>query len=339
MLSASGMISVRSESLQAHRPVLEDMVIPLRSILYGIPILVVGVLAALPFRRDPQPAPAEGVEQQATSEDWTIETIQEISAAELDRWDLEQERAADPMQSLAASMPPIPDSYQAVALPLERPSKIAERFSAVARDNHESSSRPEPLRPLVGHPAALASSGIRRSSDDFAQSNAGWRTAIPIGRPLSEQAMPTETAGVEQFVGRRDHISKKPPLQVVPTESSSTLPPPRPNPTRIENQSRIHNQSSANRHDSADSQDPWPTLAELASIKEAHEAARGEEASTPAAPRADRTADETGSATGEVAPASNLSELTPESSIRGASDDADTGRRRFFIREPATDRG
>lgn len=312
------------------------MVIPLRTIFYGIPILVVGVLAALPFRRVPEPGPAKGIEQPSADDDWAIEPIEEVSAAELAHWERQSRNdPADPMKSLAESMPPIADSYQAVAVPLERPAKVADRFSAVASNQRQSSNRLEPRGPLAGRPASFASTGIGRPSD-IAQPNSGWRTAVPIGRPENDQKTPGDAAASHQLVGKMDSMSSERSRNPASAEASSILPAPRRSQTQSPNQIK----------NSRTSHEPWPTLAELARKKRTNDdASHMEDASHMSEPNGStnpskHSEDDEGSVTSRVTPASSFSDLDPKSpSIRGTSDEPKTDRERFFIREPVSERG
>ncbi len=101
---------------------------PLRTISYGIPILVIGVLAALPFRRVPdEPLPGAEVQTPAvTSPTALVEIDSHVNAV----WTPPPVAVAPPRVA-PPSLPPLPDDYEHVAVPLATPPAIAQRYAAV----------------------------------------------------------------------------------------------------------------------------------------------------------------------------------------------------------------
>ena len=157
------------------------MVIPLRTLTYGIPLLLIGLLAALPFRRGSEPATSPAAADPAPAAASRIAPIEELPVSALPPWQTEPTPPpVDPMQSLRAQFAPMAESYQAVAIPLERPAKIADRFSAAARPPTDAAAE-QRGQPLVGHPAALASTRRRGQPVPAATSgqfSEGWERGL-----------------------------------------------------------------------------------------------------------------------------------------------------------------
>lgn len=142
----------------------------MRTISYGIPILILGILAALPFRR----ASTESVPiATPRAFDSGESTLREISTGNANLWspDPEPPRAAQPAP---AAIPELPSDYNDVAIPMETPPEINDRFSATV---------PTPVRP----PSAWASQ----------------RIAIPpattVSEPTTELAKESSTAAPPAF--------------------------------------------------------------------------------------------------------------------------------------------
>lgn len=135
---------------------------PLRMISYGIPILVVGVLAALPFRRVPDEplagAQAESVEIAAPT------ALVEIDARANAVW-TPPPQAFTPPPPAPPALPPLPSDYENVAVPLATPPVIAQRYAAVeprqqqAADHAEAESAFQYQLPPAPRPDAPAASG------------------------------------------------------------------------------------------------------------------------------------------------------------------------------------
>ncbi|QDS93214.1 hypothetical protein FF011L_19750 [Roseimaritima multifibrata] len=115
----------------------------MRTISYGIPILILGILAALPFRRTSTESVPIATPRSFDSGE---STLREISTGNADLWspDPEPPRADQPAP---AAIPELPSDYNDVAIPMETPPEINDRFSATV---------PTPVRP----PSAWASQRI-----------------------------------------------------------------------------------------------------------------------------------------------------------------------------------
>lgn len=146
----------------------------MRTISYGIPILVVGVLAALPFRRVPdEPLPGaqtEAVELAAPT------ALIEIDARANAVWTPPQPAFAPP-PAAPPTLPPLPSDYENVAVPLATPPAIAQRYAAV-----------EPRQPQAAGPAQ-ADSAPSESAFQYqlppapraeAEAASGWATHQPL---------------------------------------------------------------------------------------------------------------------------------------------------------------
>lgn len=147
---------------------------PLRTISYGIPILVIGVLAALPFRRVPsEPLPgakADPVELAPPT------ALVEIDARTNAVWTPPPPAFTPPAETPPA-LPPLPSDYEHVAVPLATPPAIAQRYAAV-----------EPRQPQAAAPAqatpAQAESAFQYQLPPAprvdAQAATGWATDQPL---------------------------------------------------------------------------------------------------------------------------------------------------------------
>ncbi len=100
----------------------------MRTISYGIPLLVIGVLAALPFRRVPEEVTAATVAQSQPLN--PPPAMIEVTDPQPSVWlpPPQIEPAPAPAQP---ALPDLPGTYESVAVPLETPSVITERYSAV----------------------------------------------------------------------------------------------------------------------------------------------------------------------------------------------------------------
>ncbi len=189
----------------------------LRTILYGIPLLAIGVLAALPFRRDP----AAAIETPAAEHSFPLETsaMVELPSAPQSVWTPSPRDIAHPAIP-STTFPALPEDYAKVAVPLATPPAIAERFSAVQPDPWSPGSTsavpagstvaasPQPLSrwqmdlpieasPLPNdrphNPQLEAIATDRSSSDSAAAEEARATPALAVGFPNVDQHTPRES--------------------------------------------------------------------------------------------------------------------------------------------------
>ncbi|WP_153558557.1 hypothetical protein [Roseimaritima sediminicola] len=150
----------------------------MRTISYGIPILFLGVLAALPFRRVPEPSSAS-----SEAADPAPETIQPTALVEVQprgAW-VPSPAELSPRPAPAPAPPPLPTDYTEVAVPLATPPAIARRYEALEMIEERKRS------------GADIQYQLPPRTENLAQSGAGWQTDLPlaVAAPPSTQPGPT----------------------------------------------------------------------------------------------------------------------------------------------------
>ncbi|QEG38853.1 hypothetical protein [Roseimaritima ulvae] len=160
----------------------------MRTISYGIPILVVGVLAALPFRRVPEEPLRDGRSEPAerTAPTALVEIDSHLNAV----W-TPPPAAVTPPPAAPPALPPLPSDYEHVAVPLATPPAIAQRYAAI----QDPGSPPSTAWPGPSTSDSSPSSSLvqapppNRQAADL-QASTGWETNLPLATAASPEPPP-----------------------------------------------------------------------------------------------------------------------------------------------------